>query len=74
VGQSAVRAFWQEFFREANQTRIESEELFAHDDRCVMRWVYRWTDASGTAGHVRGVDVYKIENGLIAAKLSYVKG
>lgn len=69
-----VRAFWEEFFRAAPHARLEVKEIFACAGRCVMRWTYRWTDAHGAAGHVRGVDVYRIENGLIAEKLSYVKG
>ncbi len=39
-----------------------------------MRWTYRWTEADGNTGHIRGVDVYRLESGLIAEKLSYVKG
>lgn len=74
VGQDAVRAFWQEFFRDANDARIEPEEIFACETRAVMRWTYHWTDAAGARGHVRGADIFKIENGLIAEKLSYVKG
>lgn len=73
-GQEAVGAFWQEFFRSASTARIAVQEIFACENRCVMRWTYHWTDANGESGHVRGVDVYKIEDGLIAEKLSYVKG
>jgi hypothetical protein len=39
-----------------------------------MRWAYRWIEANGRQGHIRGVDVYTIRAGLIAEKLSYVKG
>jgi hypothetical protein len=39
-----------------------------------MLWCYHWVDASGTPGHIRGVDVYTLRDGLIAEKLSYVKG
>jgi hypothetical protein len=39
-----------------------------------MRWTYSWVDPSGTPGHIRGVDVYRVRDGLIAEKLSYVKG
>ena len=31
-------------------------------------------DAAGTKGHVRGVDVFRVKDGLISEKLSYVKG
>ncbi|MBI4672611.1 MAG: nuclear transport factor 2 family protein [Chloroflexi bacterium] len=74
VGQSAVRAFWENFFAWSRNARIEIEEIFAANNRGVMRWTYRWTDSSGVEGHVRGVAVYRIENGLIAKKFSYVKG
>jgi len=39
-----------------------------------MRWRYSWEDEHGQPGHIRGVDVYRMEDGLIAEKLSYVKG
>jgi uncharacterized protein (TIGR02246 family) len=73
-GQAEVRAFWESFFQGSAQAAIETEEIFAAAERCVMRWTYRWTDLSGQAGHIRGVDVYRLERGLIAEKLSYVKG
>ena len=74
IGQEAVRAFWEMFFRGSRSPRIEIEEIFALGERCVMRWVYSWLDSSGSRRHVRGVDVYRIHAGLITEKLSYVKG
>jgi ketosteroid isomerase-like protein len=74
VGKAAVGAFWQEFFRSAQGQHIEIEEIFAAGDRCVMRWVYRWQEPDGKIGHIRGVDLYTVRQGLIAEKLSYVKG
>ena len=73
-GQPSVRAFWEDFFRTSREPRIEIEEIFALGDRCIMRWTYRWLDEQGTPGHVRGVDIYMVRHGLIAEKLSYVKG
>ena len=74
TGQSAVREFWEDFFRSSSEARMEIEELFGQNDRAVMRWTYHWSDPSGHSGYVRGVDVYKVRAGLIAEKLSYVKG
>ncbi|HAJ35348.1 MAG TPA: nuclear transport factor 2 family protein [Chloroflexi bacterium] len=74
VGQAAVRAFWEGFFANAHAAAIDVEEIFACTDRCIMRWTYRWQDAQGQPGHVRGVDLYRIRDGLIVEKLSYVKG
>jgi ketosteroid isomerase-like protein len=73
-GREAVRGFWEGFFRAAREPRIEIEEIFAAGDRCVMRWTYRWRDTAGSESHIRGVDVYRLRGGLIAEKLSYVKG
>jgi ketosteroid isomerase-like protein len=72
-GTSAVRAFWEEFFRRSPHAHFETEELVASEDRCVVRWVYRWV-RDGAPGHVRGVDVFRVRDGRVAEKLSYVKG
>ena len=74
TGKEAVTQFWQDFFRESPQANIEIEEVFGLDKRCVMRWRYIWVNETGNNGHVRGVDVFKVRDGLICEKLSYVKG
>ena len=68
-GKEAVTQFWQDFFTKSPQAHIEIEEIFGFGYRCIMRWKYSWGD-----GHVRGVDVFKLKDGLICEKLSYVKG
>lgn len=73
-GQEAVTQFWLDFFRESPQAHIEIEEIFGLGLHCVMRWRYEWTDAQGNKGHVRGVDIFHLRDGLIREKLSYVKG
>jgi predicted SnoaL-like aldol condensation-catalyzing enzyme len=73
-GKDAVTQFWEDFFRESPHAHIEIEEIFSLSFRCVMRWKYTWTDVLGKSGHVRGVDLFKVTNGLISEKLSYVKG
>lgn len=69
-GQAAVRDFWEQFFRNAPHARFEWEDIFASEDRATVRWTYHWSQD----GHIRGVDVFKLRNGKIAEKLSYVKG
>jgi predicted SnoaL-like aldol condensation-catalyzing enzyme len=73
-GKEAVTAFWQDFFRQSPQAHIAIEEIFHMGERCIMRWKYTWMDEQGQKGHVRGVDVFRVRDGLIAEKLSYVKG
>ena len=73
-GKEAIIQFWQDFFRESPQAHIEIEEVFGMGFRCVMRWRYDWVDEAGNKGHVRGVDIFRLKDGLISEKLSYVKG
>lgn len=73
-GQAEVRAFWEEFFRASPRAVIEPEELFVAGERAVMRWRYRWNAVDGGIGYVRGVDVFRVRDGNVAEKLSYVKG
>lgn len=69
VGTDAVRACWEELFQDAPDATFETEETITSGDRVVVRWRYTWGD-----GHVRGVDVFRVRDGLVAEKLSYVKG
>ena len=73
-GKTGVTDFWQDFFRASPQAHIEIEEIFGFGERCIMRWRYSWVDSAGKRGHVRGVDVFRVRNGSIQEKLSYVKG
>jgi len=68
VGRDAIRLAWTPIFDDPT-SRFEAEETFEVDDRVVQLWRYSWSD-----GHVRGVDVFRVRNGLVAEKLSYVKG
>jgi hypothetical protein len=73
-GQANVKAFWEEFFRSSPQARIEIEDVYTNQELGLQRWIYRWIDEEGKPGHVRGVDIFRLRGGLIAEKLSYVKG
>jgi ketosteroid isomerase-like protein len=73
VGQEKVRAFWAQMFERSPQARFETEEIFAAEDRCVVRWVYHWVK-EGKPGHIRGVDVFRVRDGKVSEKFSYVKG
>jgi ketosteroid isomerase-like protein len=68
-GATDVRAFWEAFFKSNPSAQFETEESFAAGDRCTVRWRYSWG-----SGHVRGVDLFRVRDGRVAEKLSYVKG
>ena len=73
VGAADVRAYWVQFFTNNPDAKFEAEEIFATGDRCVVRWVYRKTK-EGKPWHLRGVDIFKVRDGKVAEKFSYVKG
>jgi predicted SnoaL-like aldol condensation-catalyzing enzyme len=74
TGRAAVTQFWQDFFRQSPQAQIKIEEIFGLGMHCIMRWRYEWVAETGMAGHVRGVDIFRVEDDLICEKFSYVKG
>jgi ketosteroid isomerase-like protein len=72
-GKGAVITFWREWFARNADAMFEAEDTFASGDRAVVRWVYRKL-RNGQPWHLRGVDVFTVRDGKVAAKLAYVKG
>jgi ketosteroid isomerase-like protein len=68
IGPQAIRQAWTAIFADPS-SKFEPEETFGTGDRVVQRWQYSWD-----GGHVRGVDLFRVRDGKIAEKLSYVKG
>ena len=68
-GRDEVAAAWRAFFAASPTAAFDTEEVVGADDRVVVRWTYTWGD-----GHVRGIDLLRVRDGLVAEKLSYVKG
>lgn len=74
AGQPAVRGFWKDFFESSPGAHFEFEEIVASGERAFVRWCYHWENADGTRGHIRGVDIFHVQDDRVAEKLSYVKG
>jgi ketosteroid isomerase-like protein len=72
-GKAAVVAFWRGWFARNADALFEAEDVIVSGDRAVVRWVYRKL-RSGQPWHLRGVDVFTVRDGKVAAKLAYVKG
>ena len=73
-GQEQVRAAWEEFFAASPDAHFEGEDVIVDGDRCVVQWIYTWTNDDGTASSLRGVDVLRVRDGKVAEKFAYVKG
>ena len=72
-GKAAVAAFWDKWFVSNPDARFDAEEVIVAGDRCTVRWIYRKM-RDGKPWHLRGIDVFTVRNGKIAAKFAYVKG
>lgn len=72
-GKAAVTEFWRAWFAHNPDARFEAEEAIISGNRAVIRWVYRKT-RNGQPWHLRGVDIFTVRDGKVAAKLAYVKG
>lgn len=72
-GKTAVAAYWRRWFARNPDARFETEEMIVNADRAVVRWVYHKL-RDGQTWRLRGVDVFTVRDGKVAAKLAYVKG
>jgi ketosteroid isomerase-like protein len=68
VGPDAISAAWQPIFND-QASRFTVEESFTAETRVVQRWRYDWD-----GGHIRGVDIFTVHDGLVTEKIAYVKG
>ena len=65
--------FWRGWFARNSDARFEAEEVIVSGNRATVLWVYRKM-RNGQPWHLRGVDVFTVRDGKVAAKLAYVKG
>jgi ketosteroid isomerase-like protein len=72
-GRNEVTGFWENYFRHLPDVHRDIEEVFGLGARCVMRWKIR-TGKNKKSAAMRGVDLYRIKDGVISETLSYVKG
>jgi uncharacterized protein (TIGR02246 family) len=73
-GATQVRAAWEEFFAASPDAHFDAEDVIVTGDRCVVQWLYTWTNDDGSTSSLRGVDVLRVRDGRVAEKFAYVKG
>jgi ketosteroid isomerase-like protein len=72
-GKAAVTEYWRGWFARNADASFEAEEAIVSGSKLVVRWVYRKM-RNGLPWHLRGVDIFTVRDGKVAAKLAYVKG
>lgn len=73
-GREAVAGFWHTLFTSRPNAWFDTEDLIATGDRCVTQWKFTFDSDDPSAGHVRGVDIFRVRGGKVCEKFSYVKG
>jgi limonene-1,2-epoxide hydrolase len=74
TGKAEIEAYFQRMLDQSQEVKVKIEEAFGFGYRCIMLWRLDWSDTEGNVGHMRGVDIYRVQDGLIREQLSYVKG
>lgn len=73
-GRETITRFWRDFFNQSPHTHLEIEDVFSAGFHCIMRWKLEWTDAAGVKSQIRGMDMFKVQDGAICEQYSYTKG
>lgn len=73
TGKTEIAEYFQDFFQNHPQSHLKTEDAFGLGYHCIARWQLTWEDADGGEQHLRGADIYKVEDDLIIEKYSYVK-
>jgi ketosteroid isomerase-like protein len=72
-GKAAVAEFWSGWFAKNTDAHFDAEDVIVAGNRATVLWAYRKM-RNGQPWHLRGVDVFTVRDGKVAAKLAYVKG
>ena len=72
-GKAAVVEFWRGWFSQNADARFVTEEVIVSGNRAVVLWDYHKM-RNGQPWHLRGVDIFTVRDGKVAAKRAYVKG
>jgi ketosteroid isomerase-like protein len=72
-GKPAVVEFWRAWFAHNTDAHFDAEDVIVSGNRATVLWVYRKM-RNGQPWHLRGVDIFTVRDGKVAAKFAYVKG
>lgn len=70
-GREACLDFWKGIASAGNLV-FEAEEIWASEDRGIIRWKLRWGE--NETDRTRGVNIMRVRDGRIVEGMGYVKG
>lgn len=72
AGKEAIAKHWLEFFDHNPKAHTEIEEIYGLGHRCIMHWKFM-PDMSDDSAYIRGVDIFRVQDGCILEMLTYKK-
>ncbi|MEJ2011733.1 MAG: nuclear transport factor 2 family protein [Anaerolineales bacterium] len=71
VGKEKISDYLQHYFQQTANASMTVEDIFSAGMRCILRWQIVAHDLDGKQAALRGVDICKVNGGLISEKLTY---
>jgi ketosteroid isomerase-like protein len=72
TGKMAIEDYLEAFFLKYPGAHSEIEDIYGLGKRCIMRWKLS-VEMGENGDYVRGVDICRVQDGLIREMLSYQK-
>ena len=72
-GSQAIIQYWDHIFHLYPKLEVENEEVIGAGNRCIARFRYKLLSANGENRLIRGVDIFRVQTGLIKEILCYAK-
>jgi hypothetical protein len=73
TGKTAIAQYFQELFTKFPQAHLKAEQLLGFGSWGILRWCLDWSDSSGSTVHLRGMDLFRVQQDLFCEKYSYIK-
>ncbi|MBN1667508.1 MAG: nuclear transport factor 2 family protein [Anaerolineales bacterium] len=73
TGRDALTQFWRDFFQASPRAKFESEDAFGLGEHAILRWCYQWAARDGSRQQLRGIEIFRVREGVICELRMYAK-
>ena len=73
-GKKEISTYLKQLVEDLTQNRFEIEDIYGVGKHCVLFWRYLPAGNGNNTDHIRGVDIFQVNDGYIQEIKSYEKG
>ncbi|MFN2187758.1 MAG: nuclear transport factor 2 family protein [Candidatus Promineifilaceae bacterium] len=73
-GKDAITRYWESYFQDNPDVRIEIEDALGLGNLCVVWWKRYGDLIADENAYIRGVDIFRTKDDRISEQTSYIKG